>query len=132
MSEYRGRIEELAAEAREAKEAFEPPAEPPAEERAMEYLRSGLGPVVMTYVDARTGEWVRLDAEEFDALERAMNDWLEVYAACYGADIDAGFTVRQAAELLVETHNVRDVALLLTGVPARHAGRRESATGTRT
>ena len=36
-----------------------------------------------------------------------------------GVDIDAGFTVRTAAELLLETRNVRDVAQLLTDVPER-------------
>jgi len=118
-TDYRARIEELAAAAREARAAFEPPADPPDEERAMEYLRSGLGPTIAVYVDARSGEWVRFEADEFELLERTTNDWLELYAACYGYDLDAEFTVREAAEALIETHNVCDVARVLTGVPPR-------------
>ena len=47
-----------------------------------------------------------------------MNDYLELYAACYGVEMDAGFTIRSAAEALIDTHNVADVAYLLTQVPA--------------
>jgi hypothetical protein len=49
-----------------------------------------------------------------------MNTYLELYAACYGADIDASFAVTEAAELLVDTHNIHDVATMLTHVPERH------------
>ncbi|PSP48341.1 hypothetical protein BRC95_04620 [Halobacteriales archaeon QS_5_68_33] len=118
-SPYRDRIETLATEARAAREAFDPPADPPDEERAMRYLREGFGEAVAVYVDARSGEWERFDAGEFARLEGAMNDYLELYAACYGVDYDAEFAVREAAEALVDTHNVVDVARILTGVPER-------------
>jgi len=48
-----------------------------------------------------------------------MNDWLELYAACYGVDIDAAFTIREAAEALIDTHDARAVARVLTGLPPR-------------
>lgn len=116
---YAERIDRLAARAERDRRAFEPPAEPPDEDRAMGYLREGVGPAVALYLEARTGgEPVRFDAAEFDALEGAMNDWLSLYAACYGVDLDAEFTVREAAELMVDTHDVADVAYLLTKVPA--------------
>ena len=115
-SPYRDRIETLATEARAAREAFDPPADPPDEERAMRYLREGFGEAVAVYVDARSGEWERFDAGEFARLEGAMNDYLELYAACYGVEMDAEFTVRKAAELLLETHNIKDTAVMLTQV----------------
>jgi hypothetical protein len=114
-----GRISDAAAEARRERESFDPPADPPAEDRALAYCRDGLGTAVSAYVEARTGEWVRLSETEMNLLDRAANDWLELYALCYGVEIDADFTVREAAEMLVKTHNVRDVAALLTCVPDR-------------
>ena len=113
------RIAELSRRARRDREQFEPPADPPDEERALGYLLDGVAEAVGVYVAARTGEFVRFDDEEFADLERAMNDWLELYAACYGVDLEADFTVREAAELLVDTHSIRETALLLTGVPDR-------------
>ncbi|MDG5774980.1 hypothetical protein VB773_16025 [Haloarculaceae archaeon H-GB2-1] len=121
-SQFAARIDELATAASEAAAEFEPPADPPDEERAMEFLREGLGPTIVVYLDARTGGGspVEFGTEEFRRLERTTNTWLDLYAACYGVDLDAEFTVRKAAELLMETHNVKDVAQLLTDVPARH------------
>jgi hypothetical protein len=119
MSEYRDRIAALADRAREDREAFDPPADPPAEERAVEYLRDGVGDVVACYVDARTGEFVPLDSVEMALLERALNDWLTLYARCHGRDVEAEFTVREMAELVVDTHDLVDAARLLTGVPPR-------------
>jgi hypothetical protein len=120
MSEYADRIATLAAEAAEDREAFEPPADPPDEDRAMGFLREGVGPAVAVYVDAHTGEWShRFDPDRFADLEGAMNTWLELYAACYGFDIEAEYTVRKAAELLLDTHNIHDVAQVLTHVPER-------------
>lgn len=122
-SEYWERIAANAEQARRARERFEPPQSPPDEARAMEYLREGLGPAVYLYVEARTGGGppVSFSEVEFTLLQRAVNDWLELYAGCYGVTLDAQFTVREAAELLVETHNVRDTAQMLTKVPARDA-----------
>lgn len=114
------RIHTLAERATEDCAAFEPPAEPPAEERAMEYLREGAGPAISVYVEARTGGlMVHFPPDTYHALEGAMNDWLTLYAACYGVDLSVEYTVREAAELLVDTHNIKDVAQILTGVPAR-------------
>jgi hypothetical protein len=99
-------------------ESFEPPAEPPEPEEAMTYLRNGAGPAVSLYVEARTGgDMVHFPPEEYHALEGAMNDWIELYAACYGVDLDADFVIRTAAEALLDTENIHDVARVLTGVP---------------
>ena len=122
MSEYGDRIADLAERARRDRETFEPPETPPDEEAALTYARDGVGPVVAIYVDARAGADapVAFDPAEFELLERAMNDWLELYAACYGVEIDAAFTVREAAELLIDTHDINDTAMLLTGVQPRN------------
>lgn len=122
MTDYADRIGSLADRAESDREVFDPPADPPDEDRAMAFLREGVGPAVAVYVDAHTGEWShRFEPENFEALETAMNTWLELYAACYGQDIDAEFTVRKAAELLIDTHNIHDVAQVLTHVPERGA-----------
>ncbi|UPV74077.1 hypothetical protein M0R89_16245 [Halorussus limi] len=117
MSDYRDRIEALAERAREERRSFSPPADLPAEERALRYLRDGVGEVVAVYVEARTGEYAPLDAAEMAGLERAANDWLELYARCHGREIDAEFTVREVAETVIETRDVVETARLLTGVP---------------
>ncbi|MFQ3319183.1 MAG: hypothetical protein ACI8UR_002062 [Natronomonas sp.] len=121
MTDFSERIAELSERARRDREAFEPPPNPPDEETALEFLTDGVGAAVSLYIEARTGEQFRFDTAEFALLERALNDWLELYAACYGADLDATFTVREAAELLIETHSIRETALLLTHVPERTA-----------
>lgn len=128
-SEYEPRIRRLAAEARSARERAlgdDSPAEAPKatddtpKECATEAARDGLGPVVGLYVEARTGgEDVRLSAAELSLLHRATNDWLAVYAACYGVAFDPDYTVREAAQLLVDTHDVRETAALLTQLPER-------------
>lgn len=117
---FERRIHALADQATADCAAFEPPEELPAEERAMQYLQEGAGPAVSLYVEARTGGlMVHFPPEEYHALEGAMNAYLDMYAACYGVDLDGEFTIREAAELLVDTHNIRDVAQILTGVPRR-------------
>lgn len=113
------RIDSLADRAMADRSSFDPPGSLPAEDRAMDYLREGVGPAVWTYVEARTNGLVAIAPDDFDRLEKAMNAWLELYARCYGIDIQAEFTVREAAELLLETRNIRDVAQLLTHVPSR-------------
>jgi hypothetical protein len=118
---FHDRIADLAEQAERDVAAFEPPADPPAPDEAMAYLREGAGPAVSLYVESRTGGlMVHFPPEKYEALEGAMNDWFELYAACYGYDIDAAFTVRKAAELLLDTRNIRDVGQLLTDVPERH------------
>ena len=118
---FHDRIHDLADRATVDCAAFEPPDDPPEPAKAMDILRTGVGPAVSLYVEARTGGlMVHFPPDEYRALEEAMNDWLELYAACYGVDIDADVTVRVAAELLVDTHNIKDVAQILTGVPERN------------
>jgi hypothetical protein len=113
-------IRTLAESAAEDREAFESPATPPDEQRATELLREGFGPAVWVYVEGHTGGRNRqFGRAELALLERAMNDWLELYARCYGVELDARFSVREAAKLLVETRNVRETAQLLTRVPDR-------------
>lgn len=111
----------FAKAAREARESFEPPEEP--DEQAMTYLEDGLWPVIDTYIDARADSRRFSPAESRD-LERALNDWLAVYARCYDVEMEPEFAVLEAAELFVSTHNIRDTAQLLTDVPARSARRR--------
>jgi hypothetical protein len=117
-SAYGDRIERLAQRASATRADLDE--DPPDDDRAMALLREGLGPTVALYCEARTGgTMVRFSEREFELLEDALNEWLVLYAACYGVDIQAEFTIREAAELLVETHNIRDVAQLLTDVPER-------------
>ncbi|WP_228546406.1 hypothetical protein [Halegenticoccus tardaugens] len=117
---FAGRIRALAAAARREREAFVPPTDPPSEERALSYLRAGLGPTVSLYLEARTGDrYAAFAPEELALLGRATNDWLSLYARCYGVDFDPDFTVREVAELVVRTHDLRDTAQLLTRVPDR-------------
>ena len=119
-TEYWDRISDLAERATAAREAFVPPEEPPDEHRAMQLLREGVGPAIMIYVDARTGgDLTRFPDVEHSLLEQALNDFLELYASCYGYEIECRYSVREAAETLVATHNVADTAQLLTKVPPR-------------
>jgi hypothetical protein len=119
-SGYVDRIRSLAEEARTERDSFDSPPVEAAEERALECAREGVGPVVALYIEARTAAWdVEFSPEELRLLHRALNDWLTMYAACYGVDVDPDVTIRTAAEVLLETHNVRDTAQLVTHVPER-------------
>ena len=123
MSRYADRIAELHGRAERDREAFSPPAGPPAETEATRYLREGFGEAVAVYLDARTGgPPVRFEVDEFDRLEAAMNTWLSLYARCYGVAIDADYSVRAAAEVLIDTHDLKGTARVLTHVPDREAG----------
>ena len=121
MSRYGPRIAALARRAERDRERVEHrDAATLDEPEANRYLREGVGPAIWVYVEGRTGgRLVRFSEAEFRALEGAMNDWLTCYARCHGVDLDADFSLREAAELLVDTRNVHDVGQLLTGVPAR-------------
>jgi len=120
QARFAERIRTLADEATADRERFEPPANPPDEKQALTFLREGVGPAVSLYVEARTGgTMVHFPPDEYHTLEGAMNAWLELYAACYGVTLDAEFTIRKAAELLVDTHDIQDVAQILTGIPER-------------
>ena len=109
-------IERLAAEARRARESAEPPSSPPDEEAALAAARDGLGPVVARYIAARTGELERLSERQHELLHRAVNDWLAVYALAHGVEGDPDATVRTAAELVVDTHDIEATARLLVGL----------------
>ena len=117
---FGARIDRLADRATSDCAAFEPPADPPDRDQALAYLREGAGPAISVYVEARTGgQMVHFPPERYHALEGAMNDWLTLYAACYGVDSQVSYTLREAAELLLDTANIADVAQILTGVPER-------------
>jgi hypothetical protein len=112
------RIWRLSERAEREVRAFEPPEDAPDEQQAMDYLREGAGPAIALFVEARTGRHnVQFPPDAYNALERAMNDWLELYAACYGVDMDADYPLRKGAELLIDTENIKDVAVVLTRVP---------------
>jgi len=112
------RIWQLSERAEREVQAFDLPADPPDEEQAMDYLREGAGPAISLFVEARTGQhMIRFPPDAYRALEAAMNDWLELYAACYGVEMEADFALRKAAELLIDTRNIKDVAEVLTKVP---------------
>jgi hypothetical protein len=117
---YGDRIRDLYEQYWRDRAAFEPPADPPDSATAMSYLREGVGPAIMVYVDARANDWgVEFTETEFEQLHDALNGYLELYARCYGTEIDSDWTVRSAAELLIDTHNVKDVAAMLTHVPEK-------------
>ncbi|MCU4799637.1 hypothetical protein OB920_04535 [Halobacteria archaeon HArc-gm2] len=114
------RIDDLAAAASDARKRFDSPPDPPDEDEAMRLVREGFGPTASLFVEIRTGgRSVHLPPAPYDRLEDAMNDWLALYARCYGVELDADYELRNAAQLLVDTHNARDVAQILTGVPER-------------
>lgn len=129
MSDVSHRIAALSTRADRDCKTFEPPTDPPDEERALEYLVDGAGDAVALYIEGRTGEKTRFDDAELTLLERAFNDWIELYARCYGVELDASFTLREAAELVIETHSIRETALLLTHVPKRDYTRPWSGVG---
>ncbi|QFU81116.1 hypothetical protein [Natronorubrum aibiense] len=120
MSRYGSRIAALERHAERDRRAVEAGRAPTDPDDATTYLRAGAGQAIWLYVEARTGgRLVPFARAELEALEAAMNRWLECYARCYGVDLKAAFTVREAAELLLETRNIVDTAALLTCVPDR-------------
>jgi len=132
MSRYGPRIAALARRAERERAAFDGgetgsdddpiPDAPTSPDDAADYLREGVGQAIWLYVEARTGgRLVPFSAAEFAALETAMNRWIECYTRCHGVALEAEFTIREAAELLLDTRNVVDTAQLLTSVPDRRA-----------
>ncbi len=118
-SGYYARIADLAEEARHERETFDPP-DGVDEDRALRYARDGLGDVVALYIEARTAEWdVEFSGRELELLHRATNDYLSLYTRCHGVAFDTDVTVREAAEILLKTHNIVDTAQLVTKVPGR-------------
>ncbi|MCU4741718.1 hypothetical protein OB955_17440 [Halobacteria archaeon AArc-m2/3/4] len=125
MERYGSHIAALARRAERDHRDFDPAEASPAD--VTNYLQEGAGQAIWLYVEARTGgRLVPFSEAELSALQDAMNTWLELYARCYGVDLEAEFTVREAAELLVDTRNIRDTAQLLTRVPGRRAEVRDS------
>jgi hypothetical protein len=118
-SGYYPRIADLAEAARHERETFDFTGEVD-EQRALEYARDGLGDVVALYIEARTAAWdVEFSARELRLLHRATNDYLSLYTRCHGVAFDTDVTVREAAEVLLKTHNIVDTAQLVTKVPSR-------------
>jgi hypothetical protein len=116
-SRYADRIDRLAADASEAR-ASTSVASDPDRVAARDVARDGLGAVVACYVEARTSDDPpRFSERELAGLNQATRDWLTCYARHLGVDHDADATVRSAAELLLATHDVVEVAARLTGVP---------------
>jgi|AntRauTorcE11898_2_1112593.scaffolds.fasta_scaffold28455_3 hypothetical protein len=116
---YDERAFALRDRARAARERFDPPTDPPDRERALAFARDGVGEAAAIYIDARMERsWVYFETDAFDALETALNAYLELFAACHGVDRDPDVTVRTAAETLLDTHDAVDTAAVLTGVDA--------------
>lgn len=117
-SRFADRIERLARDAGEARSNSAVAADGErATEEARRVARDGLGPVVACYVEARTSDDPpRFSRRELSALDGATQDRLTCYARALGVDHESDATVRGAAELLLATHDVVEVARRLTGV----------------
>ncbi len=117
-ADYDDRIRRLHLRARQVEASLD--ADPPDEALAADVLRLGVGPTVALYCEARTGDDAyRFGEWEFSRLQSTLDRWLACYAACYGVDLEGSYSLRTAAELLVDTHDARTVATVLTGVPDR-------------
>lgn len=64
---------------------------------AYECLSAGVQPIVALYIEVRRSAHNHLSPVEQSLLERALNDWLSLYAACHDATFDAHFTVHEMA-----------------------------------
>lgn len=114
---YGERLERLAADARRLEHEVEVKSDVD-EETAMQVVSEGVGPTVSLYVEHRTGGTMApFTSDEMRTLEEALNTYLEIYCRCYGFDLEFDYTVRGAADVLVETHDARAVAEVLTKVP---------------
>ncbi len=110
---YRDRIDRLAAQARRWDSEVDVTGSDV--ETADEIVCEGLGPLVSLYVEHRTGDTMTgFSKDEYVSLERSLNRMLEAYCRCFGCDLELDYTMREAAELLVETHDARAVAEVLT------------------
>lgn len=124
MSEFGPRIAALERQAERDRAALESASSELESVDAHRYLREGVGPAIWLYVEGRTGgRFYQFSPDEFAALERAMNLWLECFARCHGVELEAEFSIREAAELFLQTRNVHDVGELLTGVSGSDADR---------
>lgn len=109
------RIETVADRAAAARTTASPTGDPP-EADALDIARDGVWPALHIYIDARRTNH-RFTTDEHTRLHRALNDWLAVYAAAHGYDIDPDVPVREAGETFLDTHNITDTAQILTGIP---------------
>ncbi|MFP4632663.1 MAG: hypothetical protein ACLFMT_04415 [Halobacteriales archaeon] len=76
----------------------------------------GVGPVTALYVEARTDGLDVIHPGEYDEMEEALNAFLDLYAWCHDVEASHSYTLRTAAEALLETYDAVDVARILTGV----------------
>ena len=80
----------------------------------------GFGPAIAMYIEARIkGKLIPITPEQFERIESIMNGWLEIYAKYNGEDIEANFSIREASLLFLETHDIQDVAEMLTKIPKK-------------
>ena len=87
---------------------------------ALDCLMIGFGPAIAMYIEARIkGKLIPITPEQFERIESIMNGWLEIYAKYYGEDIEANFSIREASLLFLETHDIQDVAEMLTKIPKK-------------
>ena len=87
---------------------------------ALDCLMIGFGPAIAMYIEARIkGKLIPITPEQFERIESVMNGWLEIYAKYYGEDIEANFSIREASLLFLETHDIQDVAEMLTKIPKK-------------
>lgn len=115
-SRFADRIAGLVGEAAAARVDTSVAADPDPD-AARRVARDGLGSVVACYIEARTSDDpARFSTTELAGLNRATRDWLTCYARTLGVDHDSDATVRGAAELLLATYDVVEVARRLTGV----------------
>ncbi len=87
---------------------------------ALDCLMIGFEPAIAMYIEARIkGKLIPITPEQFERIESIMNGWLEIYAKYYGEDIEANFSIREASLLFLETHDIQDVAEMLTKIPKK-------------
>ncbi|MFB6284182.1 MAG: hypothetical protein ABEK59_09675 [Halobacteria archaeon] len=115
---YRDKLTELDDRVDGLREEFDGPYDHPRSDLADRCLQECFGPIVSLYVESRTGgTFIHYDQEEFDRIERVMNDSLEVYVGCYGHDHRPDCSIRPAGKLMMETRSARVTAENLTKVP---------------
>ncbi|MFB6254165.1 MAG: hypothetical protein ABEI06_06120 [Halobacteriaceae archaeon] len=116
--EISSRIHTLSSKAEDRLSEFSTPDNLPDEQRALGFLTEGVGQAIKIYIDLHaTDQDIRLSTTDQAKLENAMNTYLMLYAKCYGRDITPEFSIREAAEIFIDTHNIRDTAQILTQIP---------------
>lgn len=85
-------VARLVARSHRQCEEFDPETDDP--ERC---LSVGVEPIVSLYVEVRRSDHGPLSPIEQSLLERALNDWLSLYAASHETSFHAHFTVHEMA-----------------------------------